>query len=288
MKKICLIVTTNVEFDIIERFFGSLNAQNSNYSIDLFFVNQNSDQFHSYDFLDNISLTTIEVNHLVSLSKARNMALSHVDLKEYDFIAFPDDDCWYEECLIEKVVGFFENNIDCDILCTNVLDPSNNKTYGGRPVEVTKVVNKFNVFKYPISVGIFIRLENIEHDQIYFNEKLGAGTKIGSGEETELVYRLIDRNNKCVYVGNIFVYHPVIDSNYSISDITKYYKYSIGFGYLVREIFDDGNYRIIFYYMYILFRILGGLALSLCSNVNRRVYFYRLKGVLVGFLKVIE
>ena len=288
MKKICLIVTTNIEFDVIERFFVSMIAQNSNYLIDLIFINQNSNQFHGYEFSENITLTTIEVNHLIPLSKARNMALSHVDLKKYDFIAFPDDDCWYEECLIEKVVGFFEDNVDCDILCTNVLDPSNNKTYGGRPVEVVKVVNKFNVFKYPISVGIFIRLENVEHDQIYFNEKLGAGTKVGSGEETELIYRLIDRNKKCVYVGDIFVYHPVVDSDYSILDITKYYKYGIGFGYLVRKMFDDGNYRILFYYMYILLRILGGLVFSLSNSINRKVYFYRLKGVVIGFLKVIE
>ncbi|MGY5745988.1 glycosyltransferase family 2 protein [Vibrio antiquarius] len=288
MKKICLIVTTNIEFDVIERFFVSMIAQNSNHFIDLIFINQNSNPFHGYEFSENITLTTIEVNHLIPLSKARNMALSQVDLKKYDFIAFPDDDCWYEECLIEKVVGFFEDNVDCDILCTNVLDPSNNKTYGGRPVEVVKVVNKFNVFKYPISVGIFIRLENVEHDQIYFNEKLGAGTKVGSGEETELIYRLIDRNKKCVYVGDIFVYHPVVDSDYSILDITKYYKYGIGFGYLVRKMFDDGNYRILFYYMYILLRILGGLLFSLSNNINRKVYFYRLKGVLIGFLKVIE
>ncbi|MGI2259751.1 glycosyltransferase [Shewanella sp. GXUN23E] len=288
MKKICLIVTTNAKFDVIEQFFGSLSAQNTNYIIDLIFVNQNIKKYHGYDFPENINLITIEVNHLVSLSKARNIALSCLELKEYDFIAFPDDDCWYEECLIEKVVDFFEANIDCDILCTNVLDPSNNKTYGGRPVDVIKVVTKFNVFKYPISVGIFVRLENVEHDQIYFNEKLGAGTKVGSGEETEFIYRLIDINNKCVYVGDIFVYHPVVDSNYAISDIAKYYKYSIGFGYLVREMFDDGNWRILFYYLYILFRISGGLAFSLSNNVNRKVYLYRLKGIVIGFLKVIE
>ncbi|HAS8137833.1 TPA: glycosyltransferase family 2 protein [Vibrio vulnificus] len=288
MKKICLIVTTSIDFDVVEKFFSSLKIKSSSYFIDLVFVNQNGNKFHGYDFSGNISLTTIEINHIVPLSKARNIALSYVELKEYDFIAFPDDDCWYEDYLIEKIVDFFENNADCDVLCTNVLDPSNNKTYGGRPVKVVKVVNKFNVFKYPISVGIFVRLENVDLDEIYFNEKLGAGTKIGSGEETELVYRLIGRNNKCMYVGDIFVYHPVVDSNYSMLDIPKYYKYGVGFGYLVREMFDGGNYGIILYYLYIMFRILGGLVLSLCNDINRKVYFYRLKGVVFGFLKVVE
>ncbi|WP_421247243.1 glycosyltransferase family 2 protein [Aeromonas jandaei] len=285
MYRICLIVTSSEEFHVIRRFFESLKIQCRDAFFEVFFVNQNKCSFDGFSFHDNVNLTVIEINYSIPLSVARNIALSHVNLQGFDVVAFPDDDCWYSENLIRNVLEYFSENASCSILCTNVMDPSNNKTYGGRPAGIIVPVDIKNIFSYPISVGIFIRISGDLINHIFFDETLGAGTDIGSGEETDLVYRLIKNNEKCIYVGNIFVYHPVVDSNYRLEDISKYYKYGVGFGYLTRRMVTNNDYIVLTHFTYIIFRTIIGCVFSLSDAINRKVYFYRLKGIFSGFLR---
>jgi hypothetical protein len=285
MYRVCLVVTTREEFYVIRRFFDSLNKQCIGAFFEVIFVNQNKCKFDGFHFHENINLTVVEINNPIPLSIARNIALSHVNLQGFDVVAFPDDDCWYSENLMLDVLTYFDENAFCNVLCTNVIDPSNNKTYGGRPTEIIVPINSKNVFSYPISVGIFIRLSEGVIKHIFFDETLGAGTDIGSGEETDLVYRLIKNNEKCIYVGNIFVYHPVVDSNYRPEDISKYYKYGVGFGYLTRRMVANNDYIVLTHFTYIIFRTIVGCVFSLGNVINRKVYFYRLKGIFSGFLR---
>ncbi|MFV0595794.1 glycosyltransferase family 2 protein [Shewanella sp.] len=288
MKKICLIVTSSSDFLVINRLFHSLNVQNVTFDINIFFVNQHKLSYPGFLFEENITLNVIEVNKVISLSKARNLALLNINLSDFDVIAFPDDDCWYEDSLIKNIFNFFDSHLSYDVLCTNVLDPSNNKTYGGRPKGITIEVNERNIFSYPISVGIFIKLQSRLSGCVIFDETLGAGTDVGSGEETDLVYRLLKNGAKCLYLGDLFVYHPVIDGNYCVSDIKKYYKYGVGFGYLVRRMVNNKDYSVMLYYFYIIIRILTGLIISVNREINRKVYYSRLKGVISGFFMVLK
>lgn len=285
MYRICLIVTSSEEFHVIRRFFDSLNTQCKHVFFEIFFVNQNKCRFDGFPFHDNVNLTVVEINYSIPLSVARNIALSHVDLQCFDVVAFPDDDCWYSENLIFDVLDYFGKNASCSVLCTNVIDPSNNKTYGGRPTGVIVPVDRENIFSYPISVGIFIRIHEDIIKHIFFDETLGAGTDIGSGEETELIYRLIKNNEKCIYVGSMFVYHPVVDSNYRLEDISKYYKYGVGFGHLTRRMVINNDYIVLTHFTYIIFRTIVGCIFYFGNKINRKIYFYRLKGILSGFLR---
>lgn len=285
MYRVCLVITTREEFHVIRRFFDSLNNQNGSVFFKVIFVNQNKHRFDGFSFHENISMTVIEINNLIPLSASRNIALSHVNLQDFDIIAFPDDDCWYSDNLINDVLWYFGKDVSCNVLCTNVIDPSNNKTYGGRPAGIIVPVDSNNIFSYPVSVGIFIRVRDSLINNIFFDETLGAGTNIGSGEETDLVYRLIKNNEKCIYVGDIFVYHPVVDSDYRVEDISKCYKYGVGFGYLTRRMVTNKDYVVLTHFTYIIFRTVVGCILSLGNKINRKVYFYRLKGIFSGFLR---
>jgi len=285
MDKICLIVTSSEKFSIINNFFTSITKQNKEIEIDISFVNQNKLHFPGFDFKENINFKIIEVNHIIPLSKARNIAISNMNLLDYDLVAFPDDDCWYDSKLLNLIFQYFKDNIDYDVVCTNVIDPSNNKTYGGRPKGIKIPVTEKNIFEYPISVGIFLKINENMVKNIYFDESLGAGTEIGSGEETELIYRLIKNKEKCIYIGDFFVYHPVIDSNYTNEDILKYYKYGIGFGYLARRMVNNKDLTVLIYFLYIILRSFAGLIINMNKKTNRRVYYSRLKGVFTGFFR---
>ncbi|EPV1124485.1 glycosyltransferase family 2 protein [Vibrio harveyi] len=285
MEKICLFVTSSEPFELINSFLDSVERQSPHLYIDVIFVNQNKNCYTGHKYGRQGSLKVIEVNEIIPLSKARNIAISNACLKNYNFIAFPDDDCWYNNGLLENIVAYFGSNQDVDILCTNVLDPSNNKTYGGRPRDIRVLISENNIFKYPISVGIFIKINASIIEQIHFDEQLGAGTKIGSGEETELMYRLLKNQCRCLYDGGIYVYHPVVDGKYCSNDIKKYFAYGVGFGFLCRKMIFNQDFSVLVYYMYILTRTLGGVLFNFNNAVNRKVYIARLKGMIVGILR---
>ncbi|MCG6405526.1 glycosyltransferase [Vibrio fluvialis] len=285
MEKICLFVTSSQPFELIDSFLESVERQSPHLYIDVVFVNQNKNNYTGHKYRRDGELKIIEVNEVIPLSKARNIAISNACLSNYNFIAFPDDDCWYSDGLLDNIVKFFRKNQGIDILCANVLDPSNNKTYGDRPRDSRILISENNIFKYPISVGIFIRMSDLINSQIYFDEQLGAGTKIGSGEETELIYRLLKKQFRCLYDGGIYVYHPVVDGKYCSNDIKKYFAYGVGFGFLCRKMICNKDFSVLIYYMYILVRTLGGVLLNFDNNINRKVYISRFKGMLVGILR---
>lgn len=281
--KFDLILTTVDKKDDVIKFFKSLINQSKNIQIRVLFADQ-LDNFTKVELEEfkrpnlDILYKSIEKS---SLSAARNAAIS-LGLKS-DLVAFPDDDCWYADDLLESVFELFNNNASVDAICTNVYDPSNEKYYGGRPTSDNISINHSNIFKYPISVGIFIKTESFIKAGGSFDERFSVGAFFGSGEETLLVSQLLNQGAIIKYFGSIRVYHPVID--YVENDITKFYNYALGFGFLNQLFVRDGHFIVIVYYLEIIFRSLLGFACFFRSDIKRNVYLSRLKGTIVGFFK---
>lgn len=279
--KISLIMTGSNRHEEMNRFFRSLLVQASqNYSLEVVFVNQGSFRPPRSDLSERgIVLREIHTG-MLPLSKARNIGLSEA---RGDLYGFPDDDCWYPEQLLVDVVAYLADRPEVDAICTNVYDPFSKRAYGGRPVGVNCDINLDNLFKLPISVGIFVRRTAFEAAGFYFDERLGAGTPFGSGEETDLIYRLLKYRASVEYVGRIQVFHPV--PMYQDEDITKYYKYGLGFGYLNGRIVRDGEWRVLYHLGLVLVRSLGGAFVNLHRSTSRRLYWNRLLGIVQGFVR---
>jgi glycosyltransferase involved in cell wall biosynthesis len=228
-----------------------------------------------------ILLSELQSGSRIPLSKARNVGLPHLS---GDIIAFPDDDCWYEPNLLANVANFFRDNPEIDCICTNVYDPVRRSVYGKRPVGVTRRVSFTNLFRLGISVGIFVRREALELAGAYFDERLGAGTPIGSGEETELLGRLLSRGCRVEYVGDIQVYHPV--HHYSKADVRKSYDYGVGFGHVNGRLLSAGHPGVLWGFAEVFARSFLGTVLYLPDPVRRAVYWNRMRGILSGFLSV--
>ena len=103
---ISLIQTSQNRRDDLLRFMESLNKQVglAFSEIQLIFVDQerNRDLFDSLN--QDIEFTYISTDHC-SLSHARNLAIPYVKGK---FVAFPDDDCWYEPDTLAKALKVLE------------------------------------------------------------------------------------------------------------------------------------------------------------------------------------
>jgi hypothetical protein len=69
------------------------------------------------------------------------------------------------------------------------------------------------------------------------------------------------------------------------SDVTKYYKYGLGFGYLNGVIVHDGEYRVIKHLSYVIWRSIGGVVFNVHRSVQRQIYLNRLLGVCRGFMQ---
>jgi glycosyltransferase involved in cell wall biosynthesis len=279
--KLSLILTGAERHADMQRFFQSLLAQHEPAcTIEVIFVNQDTFEPPQTELAARgITLLEIRTGRL-PLSKARNIGLAEAS---GDLYAFPDDDCWYPERLLADVMAYLTQRPELDAISTNVFDPHTRRAYGDRPVGLDCEIHFGNLFQLPISVGIFVRRKAFDAAGFFFDEQLGAGTPLGSGEETDMVYRLLRTGSRIEYLGTLQVYHPVPE--YQETDVTKYYKYGLGFGYLNGSIVRTGEHRVIKHLSYVMWRSIGGAIFNVHRPVQRQIYLNRLFGVCRGFMQ---
>jgi len=273
-----LVLTSYDRQSELDRFAKSISEQSFPEEIEILFVAQGSAELRLSDqATGKIRIVKREAGGLTPLSKARNIGISNF---VGDIIGFPDDDCWYEPELLSKVARYFKEHREVDCVCTNLLDPDTQRTYGHRPIDVIRRISFLNVFRYPTSAGLFIRREAFLQVGARFNEDLGVGTKRGASEDTELIVRLLKASLTAHYVGTIKVYHPVLD--YCVYDVTKYYQYGRGTGYLFGIILRTGRYLTAITLADLVARSCMGVVWHIHDPIKRAVYWRRLLGVMCG------
>lgn len=264
------------------RFLRTLH--NQGVTICVKFADQGLDFTDSdLSFIKCDSSLTIETIRIANspLSKARNDAISLGITSQY--VAFPDDDCWYQPNFLSKIDELFVRHQHIDCICTNVYDPEAQKYYGNRPIVDFTAVNYKNIFDLPISVGIFIRSSVFIESGAYFNEMLGAGTPLGSGEETELIARLLALEKRIMYMGSLNVYHPSI--NYESVDLEKFYKYGEGFGFLATSLISHGHYVVALNLLNVILRSFAGAIANIHKPRKCVSYLNRGLGIAVGVIR---
>ena len=283
-----LVVTARDSKTEFLRFFDSVVKQDGGLAVHVLFADQELDLSREELFpaghFGSVELTILPV-HKSSLSIARNYAIERGGLRS-SFVAFPDDDCWYEPTLLQKIRAEFDSSPEIDCICTHVFDPDRKLSYGHRPRDTRVRIDFSNIFYLPISVGIFIRREALERAGAYFDTKLGAGTALGSGEETELIARLLESGSKIVYVGSISVFHAV--PVYQPEDSKKYYLYGVGFGYLAIRFILRGHLQVGLQWLNIVCRSLAGYILSILRGTRQLVYWERFRGIMNGSYRAIS
>lgn len=279
---VSLVITSFDRQHDLDRFALSICRQIFTGKIELSFVSQGSAQFRlPASCAAHIQVMAKSLGRLTSLSHARNVGMTELS---GEIVAFPDDDCWYEPNLLEKIASYFRDNPKIDCICTSVYDPDRRRPYGKRPVDARRRISFINVVRLGSSVAIFVRRDALELAGAYFDERLGAGTPIGSGEETELLGRLLSRGCRIDYLGDLQVYHPV--PHYSNADIRKNYRYGVGFGHVNGRFLRAGHPGVLWGFAAMFARSFLGTVVYLLDPVRRAVYWNRMRGILSGFLSV--
>lgn len=209
------------------RFLEALDAQTCR-DFRLIVVDQNAD--------DRITKVlqpfegAFPILHLIAppeLSKARNVALKRVAA---DYVAFPDDDCWYPPDLIRGVTTFFASQSGWDGLVGRAIDEEGRPS-AGRADSGEGAMSVFNLWRRVTSYTLFLRRSVIDAVGP-FDEGLGLGsaTPWRSGEDLDYVLRALRTGSAIYYDSAIEVYHPGRREHASSPDVRQGYSYGAGFG----------------------------------------------------------
>src|SRR6266404_390797 len=255
--KFSLILSTVGRTGELSRFLAHLDLQTYR-NFELIIVDQNPDGF--LEPLIREYKERFPFLHLRSgrgLSRARNVGLQHFS---GDIVAFPDDDCWYVPDTLEKVAHVFYENSNYDGFTGRGVDDS-------RPADYVFFsrrsgwVNKKNVWRSGTSFSIFLRA-NVIRAVGPFDESLGVGSESGkhSAEEVDYLIRAIGSGFRIYYCPELCIFHPYPIPTYSRDLINKFYRYSVGFGHVLRK--HNYPFPSVFYY---LLRAFGGAMVSLLT-----------------------
>ena len=93
-------------------------------------------------------------------------------------------------------------------------------------------IRKSNVWHTAVSCSLFIKRTVV--GSLRFDQRLGvgSGTRFGSGEETDFVLKLLERNVRLFYDGTVHVFHPQYKGRYEAS---RGWRYGNGCGCVLRR-----------------------------------------------------
>jgi hypothetical protein len=282
--KISLIVTSRGGVKGVEdlkRLFTSLSMQKdiNLKNLEIIFVDQSSVYEEIKSLVVFFNFKYLKINPS-SLSSARNQAMH---LVTGVLLGFPDDDCWFHSNFFRELVNYFEDNIETSLLICNIIDPTNNKYYGNKPL-VKKNIDDYDIYFLPSSVSMFININIVENFDIYFDEDLGIGAKWGAGEDVELSFRIYTKYNTCFYNGYMNVFHPVVEGG---ETPRKAYEYGAGTGALAANLIIQSHYKHIKVFLrYVIRSLLGATFYLLLFRKNNFLsYFNRMVGLITGFIR---
>lgn len=202
---ISLVCATYGRTEELKRLLESLKLQTDS-RFELILVDQNENPI--LDELVRKYRTSFTLVHLrqseANNSTARNRGVS---VARYDWIGFPDDDCWYPPDFIARLLG--QELTDNDGLFINWMDPTNQPP-SIRFHFLPGILNVHQAFSLISCICLFLKRTTFL--QIGgFNEKLGLGTTtlLKAGEEQELTLRYLEKNKKILKQPTIFVYHEM-------------------------------------------------------------------------------
>ncbi len=280
MMRFSLVLATVGRVREIERFLNSLDAQTYR-EFELIVVDQNPDDRLAPalgEYQDRFPLT--HLRSLPGLSRSRNIGLKKI---AGDIVAFPDDDCWYPQYLLEQVTRFFAIHPEREALTGRSVD-AEDKPSNGRWDTEAGPISLYNVWRRGISYTIFLSRKAVRQVGC-FDECLGigAGTPWESGEDTDYLLRALKAGFRVCYEPEIVVYHPQWIQDYDRKRLEKAYSYGMGMGRVLKK------HRYPFWFVvYHWVRPLGGVVLSLLCGQWKKAKFHlgALRGRMRGWLGV--
>jgi glycosyltransferase involved in cell wall biosynthesis len=202
---ISLILATVGRTDQLDRLFDTLAAQTfSNFEVVV--VDQNSDD-RLAPHLERAKSLGITIRYLQhsppNLAAARNAG---IDIAKGNWIGFPDDDCWYDARLLERVAARYACADKPEGIIVRWVEQSE------QPMLASNLSwERSRAFRdIPVSsITLFCQRDLFEKIG-GFDARLGVGQWFGAGEETDLVLRAL-------HSGAFFTHEPLAEVHHAFA-----------------------------------------------------------------------
>ena len=166
------------------------------------------------------------------LSRARNVGLAQAT---GILIAFPDDDSWYPETLLQSVVQRFSSAPSLAGLAGRPVDAEGRSSFPRWDLRAG-AIDKFNIWRRCNSNALF--LSNGAVDKVGgFDESLGlgAGTPWGAAEDIDYPLRMLAAGLKLHYDPTLLVHHPRSTPAFDPASTARAESYARGMGRVLRK-----------------------------------------------------
>jgi glycosyltransferase involved in cell wall biosynthesis len=196
-----LVVATIGRVDELDHLFTSLEFQ-THQDFRVIVVDQNPDD-SLLPVLEGTGLEVLHVRSRPGLSRARNAGLALVSA---DVVAFPDDDCAYDQDVLGHVGRLFAREPHLDGVTGRSVDRGGHSSPSWKLDPA--VLNDHNLWNRAISYTIFLRREIVQRVGA-FDERLGLGSSEpwSSGEEIDYLIRALRGGARIVFDPSLTVHH---------------------------------------------------------------------------------
>lgn len=267
--KFSLITATLGRVSEFERLLQSLSAQTFK-DFELIVVDQN-DHFQLEEICNRFKNLNIKYIHSdkKGLSLNRNIGLKYA---VGEIVGFPDDDCYYDNNLLEKVVEKFENFPDYKLVVVEWKDTITSNIMKGKTPN--NKIRRNDLHKRCISFNFFIS----QKTNMQFDENLGVGARFGAGEETDFLWNYFMNEDYGIFADDTFVWHP--HKEMTEINTKRSYNYALGYGAIMKKAFSVYKFR------FVLFKFLFAIAKNIVGILftrKRQHHIAALKGKIIGF-----
>jgi glycosyltransferase involved in cell wall biosynthesis len=272
---VSLVVATLNRVTELERLLTSLDRQ-SYRDFEVIVVDQNPDERLVSILGQHPGLNIQHLRCRPGASRARNLGLRAAKGK---IVAFPDDDCWYPEHLLEEVSEWFASHLEFGGLFAILRGPDNRRVGPKSPPYACRCT-RANLFDCGSTPNGFLRRE-VTVAIGFFDERIGLGapSQYQSGEDVDYFLRSLERGFHLWYDPEITVHHPDFHAIDRVRQ--RAYSYALGGGYVMRA---HGKLKLRFARAVI--RSFGGAIVRLLQGdwQRSRAYLLSTVGLLRGYV----
>lgn len=159
---------------------------------------------------DGMNVTLLDAPALFSLSESRNLAIAWLlnDGRRSlpDFVAFPDDDCWYNETTFEALLAAIAHVGDYDTVISGCYGPSEASIDRHRFPARRGSLDVGAAIRQTSSVTLFVPVATVVRVG-RFSPILGAGAPAHAGEDLDYVIRILKTGGRIFYDPSVVVGH---------------------------------------------------------------------------------
>lgn len=226
-RRISLVMGSIGRLERLKRFALSLPADGA-VEVELIVVEQVAPE-DARTALAESGVAAVVVESERGLSRARNRGLQEA---HGDLVGFPDDDCWYEAGTLAKIRERFDGDPELGVLVGRQLTATGGSVL--RSPSAERLVDRSTVWRVAMSSAVFFRRHVIETVGSFDPQLgVGSGTRLGAGEETDLVLRAMAAGAKVLYVPDLVIRHPEASETDGRQSPAVGASYGQGMGYVM-------------------------------------------------------